>query len=67
MAKHAYAEGNMEKKKEPSPGQRILNEFRTKQDMIAHHEKKKTRKLEIMKKVKKAKEELYGKQCRRDQ
>ena len=57
----------MKKKKEPSPGQRILNEFRAKQKKIAHDNEKKTRKLEHMKKAKKAKKEWYQKQCHRHQ
>ena len=67
MAKNAYAWGKMRKKKEPSPGQRILNEFRAKQKKIAHDNEKKTRKLEHMKKAKKAKKEWYQKQCHRHQ
>jgi hypothetical protein len=68
MAKNAYAWGKMKKKKkEPSPGHRILNEFRAKQKKIAHKEKKKTRKLENRKKAKKAKKEWYQKQGHRHQ
>ena len=57
----------MRKKKEPSPGQRILDKFRANKKKIAHEEKKNTRKLENMKKAKKAKKEWYQKQCHRHQ
>ena len=67
MANNAYAWSKMKKKKEPSPGQRILNEFRANKKKIAHEEKKNTRKLENMKKAKKAKKEWYQKQCHRHQ
>jgi hypothetical protein len=63
MAKNAYAWGKMRKKKEPSPGQRILNEFRAKKKKIAHNEKKK----ENVIKAKKAKKEWYQKQGHRHQ
>ena len=57
----------MKKKKEPSPGQRILDKFRANKKKIAHEEKKNTRKLENMKKAKKAKKEWYQKQGHRHQ
>ena len=53
----------MRKKKEPSPGQRISNEFRAKKKKIAHNEKKK----ENVIKAKKAKKEWYQKQGHRHQ
>jgi len=69
MAKNAYAWGKMKKKKkkEPSPGDRILNEFRAKQKKIAHKEKKNRKKAKKEKKAKKAKKEWYQKQGHRHQ
>jgi hypothetical protein len=63
MAKNTYAWGKMRKKQEPSPGQRILNEFRAKKKKIADNEKKK----ENVIKAKKAKKEWYQKQGHRHQ